>query len=204
MVSRPNAALGERQIFGDGRVEVVHTISMSVLVDRVHRVGIVGLVELGRKFDSPTTRGCRVHGRGPRPRCGTRTWLAPLGGRRWCLRRKPLSFSVSCGSTLRVGRFGHRQAAVDRRWRGAPVFVQLQPGSRRRPICCSSAAGLLALPLPRKPRFIAKPSAASNIKSDVFRAPACRWCEGAGGGAVPTPSIVVTPEARPRRSAAGR
>ncbi len=62
-------------------------------------------------------------------------------------------------------------------------------------ICSSSASGLEPLPLPKKPRFTAKPSAACSIRP---------MCQGPGvqvvalvpsAGPVPPPSIVVTPEA---------
>ena len=62
--------------------------------------------------------------------------------------------------------------------------------------CASSAAGWLALPLPRKPRFIGNASAACSIR--------CRF-HGPGvqvvalvpvAGPVPPPSMVVTPDIR--------
>jgi hypothetical protein len=77
---------------------------------------------------------------------------------------------VGVDGDLHVHFVGHRQAAVDGGRRGAPVFVQLEadaPAST----CSRRASGRLALPLPRKPRFIGKASAASSM----------RWmCHGPG------------------------
>ena len=69
-------------------------------------------------------------------------------------------------------------------------FRPITPAS----ICSCNAAGKLALPLPRKPRFIGNASAACSMRS---------MCHGPGvavvakvpvAGPVPPPSMVVTPE----------
>jgi predicted RNA binding protein with dsRBD fold (UPF0201 family) len=55
IVSRPDAALGEGDVLGDARVEVVADHQhVEMLVDRVRPcTGRVGLVEEGRTFGSP-------------------------------------------------------------------------------------------------------------------------------------------------------
>jgi hypothetical protein len=61
-------------------------------------------------------------------------------------------------------------------------------------ICSASGAGRLALPLPRKPKFIANPSAACSIRS-MFQGPGVQVVAFVPvAGPVPPPIIVVMPE----------
>ena len=108
---------------------------------------------------------------------------------------KPLSFNVSLwiDTCVSVASATVRQQSIALGVvpQSSCSFKPIAPAS----ICWCSAAGWLALPLPRKPRFIAKPSAACSIK---------RMCSGPGvavvanvpvAGPVPPPIMVVTPEA---------
>jgi hypothetical protein len=66
--------------------------------------------------------------------------------------------------------------------RGAPVLVQLQADGAGLDLLAQAPAGRLALPLPMKPRFIGKPSAACSMRS-MFQGPGrAGGGEGAGGG----------------------
>jgi hypothetical protein len=70
-------------------------------------------------------------------------------------------------------------------------FRPMTPAS----ICSRSAAGRLALPLPRKPRFIGKASAACSMRS-MFHGPGVQVVAKVPvAGPVPPPSMVVTPAA---------
>ena len=63
-------------------------------------------------------------------------------------------------------------------------------------ICSCSAAGRLALPLPRKPRFIGKASAACSIRS-MFQGPGVQVVAKVPvAGPVPPPIMVVIPLAK--------
>ena len=153
---------------------------------------MVGLVELGKKFASPTTR--RMSGACPPPAPSVwkahrlRPWVAAM-----VFSTKPDSFSVSewmatCTSS---------SSATVRHWSMADGVVP-QSSCSFSPItpawtCSRSASGRLALPLPRKPRFIGKASAACSMRS---------MCHGPGvqvvakvpvAGPVPPPIMVVTP-----------
>ena len=68
---------------------------------------------------------------------------------------------------------GHVQAVADGRGRGAPVFVQLQANGPGVDLLVQPS-GRLALPLPRKPRFMGKASAACSMRS-MLKGPTCRW-----------------------------
>src|SRR3990167_9550117 len=96
-----------------------------------------------------------------------------------------------------VGLFGHAQAGVDGRWRGAPVFVQLQADHAGMDLpawtCWCSAWGWLALPLPRKPRFIGKASAALSIMAMLSGPGVQVVAKVPVAGPVPPPIMVVTP-----------
>ena len=173
-----------------------HTISMSTCSSSVFCVyGMVGLVELGRKLASPTT--LRMSGAWPPP--APSVWKAqrvrPLVAA-MVFSTKPDSFSVSewMATCTSVASATSRQLLM-------ALGVVPQSSCSFRPItpactCSCSAAGRLALPLPRKPRFIGKASAACSMRS---------MCQGPGvqvvakvpvAGPVPPPSMVVTPLAR--------
>ena len=119
---------------------------------------------------------------------------------------KPVSLSVSVWiSDLHVHLVGDRQAAVDRGRRRAPVLVQLER-RRRRPRSARPAprAGC-ALPLPRKPRFIGKASAACSMRRDVPGAGRAGGGVGAGRRARAAAEHRRDAANRaPPRSAAGR
>ena len=104
-----------------------HTISMSRCSSTVLTVyGIVGLVDDGRKFCSPTTR--RMSGAWPPP--APSVWYAhkraSLGRGDRVLDEARFIQRVAVDRDLRVGLLGHTQAAIDGRRRRAPVLVQLQ------------------------------------------------------------------------------
>ena len=68
-------------------------------------------------------------------------------------------------------------------------FRPMAPAS----ICSRSASGRLALPLPRKPRFIGKASAACSMRA-MFHGPGVQVVAKVPvAGPVPPPSMVVTP-----------
>jgi hypothetical protein len=93
---------------------------------------------------------------------------------------------------LHVVVVGDAQAVVDRRRRRAPVLVQLQRAGAGLDLLLQRA-GSEALPLPAKPRFIGKASAASIMRR-CARAGRAGGGVGAGAGPVPPPSMVVTPD----------
>lgn len=63
-------------------------------------------------------------------------------------------------------------------------------------ICSSRPSGVLALPLPKKPRFTGRPSAACSMRA-MWKAPGVQVVAlEPVAGPVPPPSIVVTPLAR--------
>ena len=123
----PDAALGEGQVLGDRRVEVMaHHQHVQVLVERVDGVGPrrvgarrqhVGLAhdlhDVGRVAAAGAFAVEGVDG-------------AALEGRDAVLDEAALVERVGVDRDLRVGDLGHRQAVVDRGRRGAPVLVQLQ------------------------------------------------------------------------------
>ena len=95
---------------------------------------------------------------------------------------------------LHVDLVGHRQAVVDRRRRRAPVLVQLQADRAGLDLLVAAARGRLALPLPRKPRFIGKRFGGLQHALRCATAPACRSSRTVPvAGPVPPPIIVVTP-----------
>ena len=81
---------------------------------------------------------------------------------------------VGVDRDLHVVFVGDRQAAVDRGRRRAPVLVQLQADGAGLDLL-AQRLGLAALPLPRKPRFIGKASAACEHAVRCARGRACRW-----------------------------
>ncbi len=154
--------------------------------------GIVGLVDDGSTFGRPAARMMSGAWPPPAPSVWKVAIARPLNAAK-VSSTKPDSFSVSvwivtCTSC---------RSATDRQQSIAAGVVP-QSSCSFRPyapatICSSSAPGRLALPLPWKPRFIGKLSAAFSIA----------WmCHGPGvqvvakvpvAGPVPPPSIVVTP-----------
>ena len=69
-------------------------------------------------------------------------------------------------------------------------FSPITPAS----ICSSSGSGRLALPLPRKPKFIAQPSAACSMRM-MFQGPGVQVVALVPvAGPVPPPIIVVMPD----------
>ena len=142
-----------------------HTISMSRCSAMVFTVyGRVGLVEEGSTFASPHT--LMMSGAWPPP--APSVWIGVDGA---ALERGDRGFDearlvqrVGVDRDLHVHLVGDREAVVDRRRRRAPVLVELQARSRRPVTCSRSGSGRLALPLPRKPRFIGKASAAASIE----------------------------------------
>ncbi len=90
---------------------------------------------------------------------------------------------VGVDGDLHVGLVGHVQAVVDGGGRGAPVFVQLQADGAGLDLLDAAARGRLALPLPRKPRFIGKASAACSMRCQVPGAGRAGGGIGAGGRA---------------------
>ena len=170
MVSRADARLGERHVLGDRRVEVVaHHQHVEVLVDRVHRVGHAS------GWSTTAARSARrrrwmMSGAWPPP--APSVWIgvdgAALDRRRSSSRRSPTRSACRCGSRpARPCSLGDAAGSVDRRGRRAPVLVQLEADGAGLDLLDAAARRRLALPLPRKPRFIGNASAASSIRMDV-------------------------------------
>ena len=111
------------------------------------------------------------------------------------LRRSRIRSACRCGS--RPARPSCRRPRARRR---SPPASCPSPRAASSPIapastCSTSGAGRLALPLPRKPRFIGNASAASSIRMDVPRpGRAGRRERCRSPGPVPPPIIVVTPD----------
>ena len=171
-----------------------HTMSMSRCSSMVLTVyGRVGLVEDGSTLGRLMAR--MMSGAWPPPAPSVwKVWMVRSLNAASVVSTKPDSLSVSvwmatwmsiCSATV-------RQLSI-------AAGVVPQSSCSLRPItpactCSFSGAGRLALPLPKKPRFIGKASAASSM----------RWmCHGPGvqvvakvpvAGPVPPPSMVVTPE----------
>ena len=122
-----DAALGKCQILGDGRIQVVaHHQHVHVFVQRVDGVGACGVggggqhIGLAHHFQNvrrmAATRAFGVKGvDGATLECGHRVF-----------HKTRLIQGVGMDGDLGVGGLGHVQTVVDGRWRGAPVFVQLQ------------------------------------------------------------------------------
>ena len=156
--------------------------------------GRVGLVDDGSTFGSP-------HDLDDVGRVAAARAFGVVGVDRAALERGDRVFDearfvqrVGVDRDLHVVLVGDRQAVVDRRGRRAPVLVQLQADRAGLDLLVERARGRLALPLPRKPRFIGKRVGRLQHARDVPRARACRswrWCRSAGP--VPPPIIVVTP-----------
>ena len=143
---------------------------------------MVGLVEDGRKLASPTTR--RMSGAWPPP--APSVWKAhrprPLVAA-MVFSTKPDSLSVSewMATCTSVSSATSRQLlmAAGVVPQSSCSFRPMAPAST----CSRSAPGRLALPLPRKPRFIGKASAACSMRS-MFHGPGrAGGGKGAGGRA---------------------
>ena len=183
MVSRADARLGERDVLGDRRVEVVaHHQHVEVLVDRVdgvrpRRVGRRRQhVRLAARLDDVG----RVAAAGAFGVVGVDR--AALERRERRPRRSPIRSACRCGS---------RPARPSRRRRSRQLSIAAgvvpQSSCSFRPIapastCSRSGAGRLALPLPRKPRFIGNASAASSMRWMCHGPGRAGRRERAGGG----------------------
>ena len=170
------------------------TMSMSRCSSTVLTVkGRVGLVEDGRTFGRPQT--LMMSGAWPPP--------APSVWKAWMLRplnaatvssTKPDSLSVSEWIATCTSIF----SATDRQTSIA-LGVVPQSSCSLRPIApaltiSTSGPAAEALPFPKKPRFIGRPSAASSIRA-ICHGPGVQVvAEVPAAGPVPPPSIVVTPE----------
>ena len=170
-----------------------HTISMSRCSSSVLMVyGRVGLVEEGSTLASPTT--FMMSGAWPPP--------APSVWKLWMVRplkaatvssTKPLSLSVSVwmATWMSVSSATVRQVSI-------AAGVVPQSSCSLRPItpastCWRRASGWLALPLPRKPMFIANASAACSMRA-MFSGPGVQVVANVPvAGPVPPPTMVVTP-----------
>ena len=70
--------------------------------------------------------------------------------------------------------------------------------------CSCSASGRLALPLPRRPKFIGQASQACNMRA-MFQGPGVQVVAAVpAAGPVPPPSIVVTPDIRASSTCCGQ
>ena len=171
-----------------------HTISMSRCSSSVFTVyGRVGFVLLGSTLGSPTT--FMMSGAWPPP--------APSVWKVWIVRprnaaiessTKPLSLSVSVWMATCVS----VTSAIVRQLSMAAGVVP-QSSCSFRPmapaaICCVSASGRLALPLPMKPRFIGKASAAISMRWMLVGPGVQVVAKVPVAGPVPPPNIVVTPD----------
>ena len=122
-----DAALGEGEVFGDRRVEVVaHHQHVEVLVDGVRRVWHR---RIGRRRQEVLLADHSQDVRRMAAACA----FGVKGAQRAALRRGHRVFDearfvqrVAVDRDLRVGLVGHAQATVDRRRCRAPVLVQLQ------------------------------------------------------------------------------
>ena len=195
IVSRADAALGEGQVLGDRRVEVVaHHQHVEVLVERVDGVGHR---RVGRRRQDvrprPTTRMMSGAWPPPAPSVWKVADRAALDGGDGVLDEARFVERVGVDRHLHVGGVGHVQAVVDRRRRGAPVLVQLQ----------ADGAGLDLL-VAARPAGWRCPCPGSRGSSGRRRPPAaCARCATGPGvqvvakvpvaGPVPPPSMVVTP-----------
>jgi hypothetical protein len=123
-----NARLGERDVLGDPRVQVVADHEhVEVLVDGVHRVG-PRRVGRRRQHVRDAARlddvGCVAAARALRV---IGVDCAALERRQRILDEARLVERIGVDRDLHVVLLGDRQAAVDRRRRRAPVLVELQP-----------------------------------------------------------------------------
>ena len=169
IVSRRMRDLGERDVLGDRRVEVMaHHQHVEVLVDRVDRV---------RAASGWSTTAARSARRSALMMSGAWPPPAPSVWKVWIVRplnaaivssTKPDSFSVSvwiatCTSYL----VGDARGSCRSPPASCPSPRAASGRSRRPRPARRAAPGRLALPLPRKPRFIGNASAACSIAVDV-------------------------------------
>ena len=150
-----DARLGERDVLGDRRVEMVADHQhVEMLVDRVDRVGAR---RIGRRRQHVRRAGRLDDVRG----VAAARALGVIGVDRASGDRRERGLDearfverVGVDRDLDVEFVGDAQRGIDRRRRRAPVFVQLE--SDRAGLDLLAQCGRrLALPLPRKPRFIA-------------------------------------------------
>ena len=127
-----NAGFGKRHVLGDIRVEVMTNHQhVEMLVDGVHRVG------QGRVGGRGQNIRVRAGGDDIRRVAAARPFgvegvdCAPGDSRQRVFDKPGLVQRVAVQRHLNVHLFGHLQRAVDRRRRGAPVFVDLQPDGAR-------------------------------------------------------------------------
>ena len=170
-----------------------HTISMSRCSSSVLTVnGRVGLVDDGSTLDWPTA--AMMSGAWPPPAPSVwKVWMVRSLNAASVVSRKPPSLSVSewiaTWTSMRSATARQLSIAAGVLPQSSCSFRPMAPART----CSSSGSGRLTLPLPRKPRFIGKASAAPSIE--------CR-CHGPGvqvvaavptAGPVPPPIMVVTP-----------
>ena len=156
---------------------------------------MVGLVLLGKKLASPTTRMMSGAWPPPAPSVWKAHSVRPLVAA-MVFSTKPLSLSVS----LWIDTCTSCCSATSRQLSMAAGVVP-QSSCSFRPIapastCWVSASGRLALPLPRKPRFIANASAACSISFKLAGPGVQVVAKVPVAGPVPPPNMVVMPEAR--------
>ena len=190
-----DAAFGEGDVLGNARAQVVadhqHVEMLGHGVDRVgpRRVGrrrqhvrqARHLDDVGRMAAAGALGVEGVDG-------------AALEGGDGVLDEAGLVQRVGVDRHLHVMLVGDGQAVVDGGGRGAPILVQLQAAGAGRGSAPPAPAGSDALPLPMKPRFIGKASAASIIRSQMPGAGVQVVASVPCAGPVPPPSMVVMPE----------
>ena len=169
------------------------TISMSRCSSTVLTVnGRVGLVEDGSTLASPHT--LMMSGAWPPPAPSVwKAWMVRPLNAAMVFSTKPDSLSVSVWISTWIS----WSSATDRQVSIAAGVVpqsscsfSAQAPAR---ICSISAAGRVALPLPKKPRFIGSPSAACSMRPRC-QAPGVQVVALVpAAGPVPPPSMVVTP-----------
>ena len=207
MVSRRMRLSAKATSSGIARVEVVADHQhVEMLVDGVDRVGPR---RVGRRGQHVRQRRTTLMMSGAWPPPAPSVWIgvdgAALEGGERVLDEAGLVQRVGVDRHLHVDARRPPQAAVDGRRRRAPVLVQLQAAWRRPRPARRAPPAALALPLPRKPRFIGKASAACSMRREVPGAGRAGGGVGAGGraGAAAEHGGDAATSA-PRRSAAGR
>ena len=179
IVSAANPALGERHVLGHVGVEVMaHHQHVEVLVQRVDREGPRRVrrarqhVRLAADLDDVRRVSTA------RPFGVIRVNRPPLERRDRVVHVAGLVQRVGVDRDLHVEPLRLGQAAVDRRRRRAPVFVQLQPDRPRR-ICSSRPCGQRRVALSEEPEVHRQACRwpAASARRDAL--PACtwsRWC----------------------------
>ena len=157
-------------------VEVMaHHQHVEVLVDGVDGVGPrrVGGATAARSARPPP---CRMSGAWPPPAPSVwKVWMrAALEGRDGVLDEAALVERVGVDGDLHVAFRRPRPGSSRSPPAWCPSLRAASGRWRRHRPARRSASGRLALPLPRKPRFIGKASAACSMRA-MFQGPACRW-----------------------------